>query len=67
MDDVTDVQHTGSPDKAGRDGIPALPIDEARLAMMRRVKRLPVAERIALLDRMCREQTRIATGARRLR
>ncbi len=67
MDDVTDVQHTGSPDKAGRHRIPALPIDEARLAMMRRVKRLPIAERIALLDRMCREQTRIATGARRLR
>jgi hypothetical protein len=35
--------------------------------MMRRVKRLPVAERIALLDRVCREQTQIAMTARRLR
>jgi hypothetical protein len=35
--------------------------------MMRRVKRLAVAERIALHDRICREQTRIAMTARRLR
>jgi hypothetical protein len=42
-------------------------VDESRLAMMRRVKRLPVAERIALLDRICREQTHIAMTARRLR
>jgi hypothetical protein len=46
---------------------PRIPVDESRLAMMRRVKRLPVAERIALLDRICREQTRIAMIARRLR
>jgi len=45
----------------------ARPIDESRLAMMRRVKRLSVAERIGLLDRMCREQTQIALRARRVR
>ena len=67
MDEMTDVRHTGRREEGGRDGIPALPIDEAGLAMMRRVKRLPVAERIDLLDRMCREQTQIAVGARRLR
>ena len=44
-----------------------LPVDEARLASMRRVKRMPVAERIALLDRLCREGTQIALGARRVR
>jgi len=52
---------------ASSDGIPALPIDESRLAMMRRIKRLPVTDRIALLDRMCREQTRIAVGTTRVR
>jgi hypothetical protein len=54
---------------AGQRGVqgPGIPVDESRLAMMRRVKRLPVAERIALLDRICREQTRIAMTARRLR
>lgn len=67
MDHVTDVPHTERPDKAARDAIPALPIDEARLAMMRRVKRLSTAERIALLDRMCREGTQIATRARRIK
>ena len=67
MDDVTDVRDSGSQDHAAREGAAALPIDEARLAMMRRVRRLPLAERIALLDRICREQTRIATGARRVR
>jgi hypothetical protein len=41
--------------------------DEARLASMRRVKQMPVAERIALLDRLCREGTRIALTARRVR
>jgi hypothetical protein len=48
---------------AGQRGVqgPGIPVDEARLAMMRRVK--PVAERIALLDRICREQTRIAMTA----
>jgi hypothetical protein len=45
----------------------ALAADDARLAMMRRVKRMPVAERIALLDRLCREGTRIAMSARRVR
>jgi len=67
MDHVTDVQPTESPDKAVRDAIPALPIDEARLAMMQRVKRLSIAERIALLDRLCREGTQIATRARRIK
>ncbi|HZI92426.1 MAG TPA: hypothetical protein VFD31_12490 [Thermoleophilaceae bacterium] len=65
MDDVTDVPQIDAREPAVEDGIPA--IDESRLAMMRRIKRLPVAERLALLDRMCREQTRIAIGTNRLR
>ena len=46
---------------------PAPLADEARLASMRRVKQMPVAERIALLDRLCREGTQIALTARRVR
>jgi hypothetical protein len=67
MEDVTDMRHTGGREHGARDGLPAPGGDESRLAMMRRVKRLPVAERIALLDRLCREQTRIAIRARRVR
>lgn len=67
MNDVTDMWHPSSDGQVARDGTPALPIDESRLAMMRRIKRLPVAERIALLDRMCREQTQLAVGAHRVR
>ena len=67
MENVTDVRDGGSQDPPARDRAAALPIDETRLAMMRRVRRLTVAERIALLDQICREGTRIATGARRVR
>ena len=67
MDDVSDMRPSTRRREATHEPLPALPIDDTRLAMMRRIKRLPVAERIALLDRMCREQTRIATGARRVR
>jgi len=67
MNEVTDLRHPSSEGRVAPDSIPALPVDESRLAMMRRVKRLPVAERIALLDRMCREQTQLAIGARRVR
>jgi hypothetical protein len=49
------------------EAVPAPAADEARLASMRRVKQMPVAERIALLDRLCREGTRIALSARRVR
>jgi hypothetical protein len=63
---MSDQPVIGSAGQRGEQG-PGMPVDESRLAMMRRVKRLPVAERIALLDRICREQTRIAMTARRLR
>jgi hypothetical protein len=66
MDYMSDRSVTGA-GGAGSEPAPALPVDESRLAMMRRVRRMPVAERIALLDRLCREQTRIATRARRVR
>jgi hypothetical protein len=66
MDYMSDRPVTGA-GGAARERAPALPVDESRLAMMRRVKRMPVAERIALLDRVCREGTRIATRARRVR
>jgi hypothetical protein len=51
----------------GRETVPTPLADEARLAAMRRIKQMPVAERIALLDRLCREGTRIALSARRVR
>jgi hypothetical protein len=63
---MSDRPVVGSARERGAQG-PGILVDESRLAMMRRVKRLPVAERIALLDRICREQTRIAMTARRLR
>jgi hypothetical protein len=63
---MSDHPVTGSAGQRGAQG-PGMPVDESRLAMTRRVKRLPAAERIALLDRICREQTRIAMTARRLR
>ena len=67
MDHVTGMRDTSSREPVGQDRIPALPIDESRLAMMRRVKRMPLEQRIALLDRLCREGTRIASRARRIR
>ena len=67
MNDVTDTRQPSSDGEVGQDGVPAVPVDESRLAMMQRIKRLSVADRIALLDRMCREQTRLATRARRVR
>ncbi|MDQ3588162.1 MAG: hypothetical protein M3350_03280 [Actinomycetota bacterium] len=67
MNDMTDAPEPTSRGQVAQDGAPVLPQDGSRLAMMRRIKRLPVAERIALLDRMCREQTRLATRARRIR
>jgi hypothetical protein len=67
MADVTEMPESAGGEHAARDEVPALAIDESRLAMMRRVKRLSVAERIDLLDRLCREQAQIAIGARRIR
>jgi hypothetical protein len=67
MNDVADTRRSDGGERPAREAASALPLDESRLAMMARVKRMPVAERIALLDRMCREGTRIATRARRIR
>jgi hypothetical protein len=63
---MSDHPVIGSAGERGDQG-PGIAVDESRLAMMRRGKRLPVAVRIALLDRICREQTQIAMTARRLR
>jgi hypothetical protein len=67
MHDMAEMREGDSREAAAGEGIPVLPIDDSRLTMMRRIKALPVAERIGLLDRMCREQTRIAVRARRVR
>ncbi len=67
MPDMAYMRDGQGREAASGEEIAALPIDESRLAMMRRIKRLPVAERIRLLDRMCREQTQIAVRARRVR
>lgn len=66
-DSTRDELLRGRRQRPAPDGRASSSVDESRLAMMRRVKRLPVAERIALLDRICREQTRIVLGARRIR
>jgi hypothetical protein len=67
MSDVADTRPIDNGERPARDAAAALPLDDSRLAMMRRVKRMPLAERIALLDRLCREGTRIASRARRVR
>lgn len=67
MHDVTDARENDGREPAAGEKSTARPIDESRRAMMRRIKALSVAERIGLLDRICREQTQIAIRARRVR
>jgi hypothetical protein len=67
MSEMTDQRDTSSRAPASQAAESALPIDESRLTTMRRVKRMPLEERIALLDRLCLEGTRIATRARRIK
>lgn len=43
------------------------PLDEDRLDMLRRHRTLTAQDRFALLDRLCRDMTRIASSARRVR
>jgi hypothetical protein len=52
MDNVNDVRHTDDSEQTARDGIPALPLDESRLVMMRRVKAMTVAERLNLFEQL---------------
>ncbi len=66
MEHVTDMQHTGSHQKAARDGTPALPIDDTRLAMMRRVKHMTVEERLDLFEQLSRDAAWVQ-GAKRVR
>ncbi len=49
MVDVTNVRHRRSGEDS-REGAPAAPIDESRLVMMRRVKRMTVEERLDLFE-----------------
>lgn len=67
MNEMTDARETSSRPPAGQAAASALPIDASRLATMRRVKRMPLEQRIALLDRLCREGTRIAIRANRIK
>ena len=67
MEAVDDLRRSVNTERAALNTTPGSSIDDSRLAMMRRVKRLPSAERIALLDRVCREHTQIAVGARKVR
>ncbi len=66
MDTVDDRRRSAKSERAARAATPGTSIDESRLAIMRRIKRLPLDERIALLDRMCREHTQIAVGVRKV-
>ena len=67
MDEMASGNETSRQEAPDQDRPSALPVDASRAAMMRRVKRMPLEQRIALLDRMCREGTRIATRARRIK
>jgi hypothetical protein len=67
MIEVSDSQQSSSTRRLDEPSDSALSADESRQAMLIRVSRLPVAERLELLDRLCREQTRLAIGARRVR
>lgn len=67
MNDMTGTRDTGDRESASPSIGPALPIDESRLTMMRDVKRMSLEKRIALLDQLCREGTRIAIRARRIK
>jgi hypothetical protein len=59
--------HMGDrPARARREGAAALATDDARLAMMRRVKRMTLDERIELFERLARDAA-WARGARRVR
>ncbi|HZI92430.1 MAG TPA: hypothetical protein VFD31_12510 [Thermoleophilaceae bacterium] len=51
---------------ASGDPIPALPIEESRLAMMRRVKRMTVEERLDLFEALSRDAA-WPRGAKRVR
>lgn len=63
---IIDVQQA-DPSKSGdaRER-PGLPMDESRLMMMRRVKRMTVEERLALFERLSR-RVAWARSAKRLR
>jgi hypothetical protein len=60
------MQETNLSGSSAREPRPGLPMDESRLLMMRRVKRMTVEERLALFERLSRRVT-WARSAKRLR
>lgn len=66
MAHVTEMRQTGSHLHNDRDAIPALSIDESRQAMLRRVKRMTVEERLDLFDQLSRDAA-WAQSAKRVR
>ncbi len=66
MPDMTEPRHAATPARAPRDGISAQPRDESRLAMMRRVKRMTVEQRLDLFEQLSRDAA-WALGAKRVR
>lgn len=66
MEAVSNVPQVEGREPASEDRIPALPIEESRLAMMRRVKRMTVEQRLDLFDALSRDAA-WARGAKRVR
>ncbi len=66
MVDVTDLRQYTSRERPAPDEAPAPPIDESRLAMMRRVKRTTVEQRLDLFEQLSRDAA-WARGAKRVR
>ncbi len=67
MAEMSESRRDTRPEPMPRNAVGASPLEESRLVMMRRVKRMTMEERIALLDRLCREGTRIALQATRIK
>lgn len=63
---MTDIQQASGQEQAVRDAIPSLPMDDSRLAMMRRTKRMTVDERLDLFEQLSRDAA-WAKGAKRVR
>ncbi len=66
MVDVTDLRQDTSRARRAPDEASAPPIDESRLAMMRRVKRMTVEQRLDLFEQLSRDAA-WAQGAKRVR
>ena len=66
MQRVSDRQQASKQAEGVRDNVPALALDESRLAMMRRVKAMTVEQRLDLFEQLSRDAA-WALSAKRVR